>query len=148
MFFVFQVLCKSATVRRQTRENTNAWPRTLWAHNMLRPCNCGSEVSGIIFFVVIIITFFFLCMFCYYIFVRTTEQTTCCICTVLYLYAFFNENPIVCKNKEQTRKLKSHYFPFICCFFFFFHSAGSVHIFFFNFYIKCNLRFRPTGTYR
>jgi len=58
--FVFQVLCRSATVRKRTRENMNAWPRTLWAHNMLRPCNCGSEVSAIIpFFVAIIIFFFF-----------------------------------------------------------------------------------------
>lgn len=51
------------------------------------------------------------------------------------------ENPIVRKNKDETR-LKSHYFPFICCFFllcffFFFiqQDLCTFFFFFFNFYI-------------
>lgn len=59
----------------------------------------------------------FIYSFHYYNIIWSTKQTK-----------FRTENPIVRKNKEQTR-LKSHYFPFICCFFLFFHSAGSVHIF-------------------
>lgn len=84
--------------------------------------------------VIIIILLFCDCFFFYYyyIFVRTTEQTACRIWyrVIIPILIFFAENPIVRKNKEQTRKLKSHYFPFICFSFSFFIRRDLCTFFF------------------
>lgn len=113
-FRIFQVRCRSATVKKRTRENMNAWPKTRRAHNTHRPCNCGSEVSAIVFIFIISPPPMFVLLLLYYF---RPNAAPWVIPIYDIIYAVFSENPIVRKNKEQTRKPKSHYFPFICCFF-------------------------------
>lgn len=69
--------------------------------------------------------FIFLCMFVFFFFIiflfGLPNRLLAYMVPYYYTYThFFAENPIVRKNKEQTRKLKSHYFPFICFSFTFF----------------------------